>query len=466
MFFGKKITALGAESGMPNTVSSGATLFLNARLIDKNYDSLGALLIAHGIIIEIFTGPDAERRAREKAQTITSLLPKDQEVSIVDVQGLVLAPSFIDLHAHFREPGFTQKEDLESASKAACAGGYGTVVLMANTNPVISTQKAAQAVCQRILDLGLIQAFQSVSLTENLEGKSIELLNSIDAHLVPLATEDGKEVASSELMLKAMEILASKGVVVSCHCEDPSLIDAAKHFRNLALTKPETKIENLAKAEKLLALAENIMTERNLLLAEKAECHLHIAHISTQKALDAVRRYKQADHISFKLSCEATPHHLCLNDTNPAIVNPPLRPETDRKALIKGIQDGTIDAIATDHAPHTDLDKQKGAPGFSGIQTAFAACNTYLVQEKHISLSKLSELMSANPAQILHLNKGQLCPNMDADLVIIDPSACNPYTPNQAHTWFSKSTNTAPYTKELVGKILAVYKKGQKVFQN
>lgn len=428
--------------------------------MDRDRDARGAVLISGGKIAAVFEGSDAD-------------LPEG--VRGFDAKGAVLMPAFVDLHAHFRDPGFTHKEDVSSGSRAAAAGGYGTVVLMANTDPVVSTEADAESVNERVRACGLVESFQAVSLTRNFDGRDTSELSLLDSRAVPVATEDGREVASAAVMLDAMKRCARTGVIVSCHCEDPELAAAAKPFRVAALEAAKNGNEAearsaLVEAGRLLRLAEDTMTERNLALAGEAGCRVHIAHVSTKGSLDAVRRAK-ADGVALSrdeslacVTCEVTPHHLSLTDERFEIVNPPLRSEADREALIEGINDGTVDAIATDHAPHTAADKASGAPGFSGIQIAFPVCNTALVKTGLIGLSKLSALMSANPARILGLERGLLEPGQDADLVLVDPGIPFTVDPSDGGSWFSLGKNTPLAGSVLYGKILATLKKGRAVY--
>ena len=290
-------------------------------------------------------------------------------------------------------------------------------------------------------------------------------------------------------MLEAMQKTAKKGCIVSCHCEDPSLASAARPFRQKALElmkqyaipawgvnskgeknlPPEIDAEitqNLTKANELLAAAEDSCTERNLLLAEIAGCHVHIAHCSTKKSIQAVCRAKlRQKNGGFSVSCEVTPHHIALTGTAApeirALVNPPLRSEEDRTALIEALRDGTADVISTDHAPHTMDDKANGSPGFSGIETSYAVCNTVLVKQNGFSEKKLSALMSANPALLLKLNKGLLQPGFDADLVLVNP---NEKWTVHGTDFFSKGKATPFEGKEVIGRVCATFIDGIKVF--
>jgi len=457
--------------------SRKAILFYDARLVDRDVDFSGALLAREGKIERTFVASDAA-----DAQAIAALRA-DPAVECVDARGAVLMPAFVDLHAHFRDPGFTQKEDAATASRAACAGGYGTVVLMANTNPVVSTQGEALTVDSRVRAEGLIDAFQAVSLTKGFDGRDVSALETLDRAIVPVASEDGREVASAAVMLRAMEACALTGVIVSCHCEDPELALAAKPHRVAALeaarasglppgrlasqgkAPADNVARELAAAGRLLALAEDTMTERNLRIARAAGCRVHIAHVSTRASLDAVRRAKADSRASggFSVTCEATPHHLALTDALPEIVNPPLRDEADREALIAGLLDGTVDAIATDHAPHTADDKASGAPGFSGIEIAFATVNTALAKNGRVDLRKLSALMAAAPASIIGLTRGLLRAGYDADLVLVDPDARFVVDPASGD-WHSRGKNTPLAGKTLSGVVLATYKRGARVY--
>lgn len=421
----------------------------NARLIDRDMDIPGSLLVRDGVIAGVFQ----EGEYKEAAGDIVG-------ARLINADGAALMPAFVDMHAHFRDPGFTQKEDLTSGSHAAAAGGYATVVLMANTNPVISDLEAAQQVRSRATNARFPDIYQAVSLTRAFDGRDTTALGQLNPTETPLVSEDGLEVASSAVMFDALSLCAKTGVLVSCHCEDPTFALRAKELRTAALANPKNSCELYAQAERLLRLAEDLMTERNLSLAEAAGCRVHIAHVSTHGALSAVRAAKKRRP---GVSCEVTPHHLALTAKENEIVNPPLRFEEDRQALIHGLSDGTIDAIATDHAPHTESDKRSGAPGFSGIQSTFSVCNTVLVRAGHLNLSTLSKVMSANPASLLGLPRGLLQIGMDADLVLLDPNAPFSIDPT-TNLWFSRGKNTPFAGKQFYGAIRATMRRGTLIF--
>lgn len=455
------------------------TLIYNARLLDCSIDERGAILAENGIISEVIFGT---------LQSPAHMKKSGDGTVYVDAGGAALMPAFVDMHAHFRDPGFTYKEDMESGLKAAAAGGFGTVVLMPNTDPVVSSASSAQEIRQRGLGYGLSDVIQTVSITSGFGGTDTSHLDTLESCgrdrgnicAIPVVTEDGHDVLSAAVMLEAMEKCGGKNIIVSCHCEDPSLAGAAKKFREQALclmnanpaadlsrvhqgsVQAAAQIKNaLENAERLLRLAENTATERNLALAAAAGCPVHIAHVSTAEALDAVRRSK-AERGS-AVSCEVTPHHLALTSSRAEIVNPPLRSETDRQALVEGIIDGTVDMIATDHAPHSAEDKSRGAPGFSGLETAYALCNSILVQSGRITPCRLSALMSANPAKRLGLNRGVLKPGYEADFVLADPQAV--WTVNPA-VFFSKGKNTPVASMTLTGKVTALFRRGREIYRD
>ena len=472
---------------------SSILIIYNARLVDSCIDSPGILIIKGGKICGIYLG---ECKSTKKALLYSSAFladcPEDTNPDFYDAKGLTLMPGFIDMHVHFRYPGQTQKEDLDSGLHAAVAGGYTTVVLMPNTTPVISDRELAQKVMDEANSKNLARVFQTVSITKNFEGNDTSGIDSIKADEFPVITEDGHDVLSAAVMLDAMKKAGEKGIIVSCHCEDPSLAQAARPYRQRALSFmkqygiPAGKIHiktpdvpaavnfeidgNLTRANSLLALAEDTATIRNIEIAKTAGCHVHICHCSTKASMDAVRRAKEeisqgSAPEGFACTVEVTPHHLSLVGTDApnirALVNPPLRSEDDRRAIIEALRDGTVDTIATDHAPHTQDDKAAGSPGFSGIETAFAVCNTVLVKKEGFSLSKLSKLMSENPAKLLRLKAGRIAVDYRADLVLLSPD--EEWIVN-SENFASKGKSTPLEGKKLAGKIHATFFGGKQVF--
>ncbi len=389
-------------------------LIKGARVVDSHMDCVADVYINKGIIHKI------DSNIQESCKTIRA-------------EGLILLPSFVDMHCHFREPGFEYKEDLLTGSLAALKGGFTAVNLMANTNPVCSSMEIVDYVLERAKEIDLIDIHQCMAITEGFQGKSIAHLNSIDKR-VKLISDDGNGVESNRAMLEAMLKAAEKNLIVMSHAEDREL------------SKHDTR------------LSENIMTFRDIELAEKTNARLHIAHVSTKEALQYIIEGKRR---GASITCEVTPHHIALDNSAEYRVNPPLRTEEDVKLLIEGIKEGLIDVIATDHAPHSILDKEKGSPGISGLETAFSVCFTRLVKEGHISLSRLSELMSKNPAELMELNKGQVKEGYDGDLVLVDIDRM--YEIDSAG-FLSKGKNTPFHGAEVWGSLEATIKAGRVVY--
>ena len=436
------------------------TLIYNTHLIDANTNIFGSLLIKNNKIHQIIP------HEKKDLTDILSLIENKATLDAKKIDGkeLTLMPAFVDMHVHFRYPGQSAKEDLESGSRAACHGGMGTVVLMPNTNPVVSTPELAAQIREQTQNLGLTDALQTLSITKDFSGTDISHLDCLEnqptleigCKAIPVITEDGKDVLSDDIMKAAMEKCSKAGVIVSCHCEDPKLVSLAKKLRDE---------KNFFEAEKVLAEAENTFTERNLKLALETNCKVHIAHISTKKALDSVRAAKAASKGKNLVTCEATPHHLGLNQEMPGfenqLVNPPLRPQSDMEAVIEAILDGTVDVIGTDHAPHTFQDKESGACGFSGIETAFSVCYSVLVKERGLTLEKLSDLMSNKPSKILGINKGLLKEGYIADLVLLDLE--KEYTVD-SNNFYSKGKFTPINGKKYFGTILKTFHHGNMVY--
>ena len=476
--------------------NSSILIIFNANLVDSKIHEKGALIAENGKIKSVIFGEcETEEKARSYASAVFpdfDSISQNSETIFYDAKGLTLMPSFIDMHVHFRYPGQTQKEDLDSGLQAAVTGGYGTVVLMPNTNPIISDQGLAEKIMKEANDKKLARVFQTISITKNFEGTDTSEISKLSARTFPVITEDGHDVASAAVMLEGMKKAGEKNIIVSCHCEDPSLAAAARPYRERALGFmeqygiPAGKVNintenvpasvnfeidgNLTKANSLLALAEDTATIRNIEIAKNAGCHVHICHCSTKASMDAVRRAKEEIALGntidgFDCTVEVTPHHLSLVGTDApnirALVNPPLRSEDDRRAIIEALRDGTVDAIATDHAPHTQEDKAKGSPGFSGIETAFAVCNTFLVKKEDFSLSYISKLMSANPAKLLRLKSGRLKVGYNADLVVVNPD--EDWIVN-SENFKSKGKSTPLEGKRLTGKVHATFFEGKQVF--
>lgn len=422
-------------------------IFKNFRLIDGTADFRGDLAVEDGRIAAVVPAGEGH-------------IPAEASAGVIDAAwfpaGSALMPAFIDLHAHFRDPGYPGKETLESGSFAAAAGGYGTVVCMANTNPVIDTFDAAGALKTRSRRLGLIDLYPALALTQGMNGKALSDITRPTLPGIRLLSEDGKDVADDGLLLAAFQEARRLGIPVSCHCDagGPAAAQAKQAGAPRAVWS---------------RLEENNAVRRAIAFGRNAGCHVHIAHVSTKEAVALIREAKKA-HAS-PLTCEASPHHLVLTEDDAGRlgpeswgrVNPPLRTEADRQALIEALIDGTIDAVATDHAPHADADKAEGAPGFTGLETAFAVCRTELVREDRLTLSRLSGLMSAGPARILSLgDRGRLAQGLRADLALVDTETVWQASPV---AFKSRSINSPFIARPFRGSVLMTIHHGRIVWE-
>jgi len=392
-------------------------LIKNAEVVDHNQSLKCDVLIKDGIIQEV-------------GQNLK------MDCKIVDAKGLILMPAFTDLHAHFRDPGYTYKEDIESGSQAAVKGGYTTVNLMANTNPVCSNDDTIAYVVKKAAEKGLIDVFQTCSVTRDFDGQDCSHLKKIKNKQVKIISDDGFGVESYEVMEKALNIAKKKGLIVSSHAE----------YRAISETDARE--------------SENLMTKRDLELCEKTGARLHMAHVSTKEAIEMIEEAKTK---GVPVTCEVTPHHISITDVIDYDVHPPLRKICDVKSLVKAIKNGTVDCIATDHAPHSEEDKEKGARGISSIEIAFGICNTFLVKPGQIDLKRLSKLMSFNPSEILGVNKGEIKEGKVADLVLIDQNEAYFV---KSEDFVSKGKNTPIEGMKLYGTVKKVFKEGKLVYNS
>lgn len=354
----------------------------------------------------------------------------------LDATGLTALPAFIDMHCHFRTPGFEYKEDVASGSRAAARGGYTMVNCMANTKPVCSSAAIAQSVMDEANRIGLCRVHQCVSITKDFDGKTVGHLKALPPNIRAIS-DDGKGVQSNYTMWHAMQLAAERDLLVISHAEDMEI--SPEDYR----------------------LAENIETARNLMLAETTGARLHMAHVSTKEALADIVTAKAR---GVKATCEVTPHHIWFADADYR-VNPPIRTAADVEYLIKIIKYGRVDAIATDHAPHSPEDKANGAPGMVGLETAFGVCYTKLCVENGLPLADLSRMMSTGPAALLGVaqSKGEIAPGFDADIVLVELDT--PYTVH-ANDFAGKSHNTPFDGVTLKGRVVVTLKGGQSTYSD
>ena len=364
-------------------------------------------------------------------------LPAPEGEPVLDAKGLTLLPAFIDTHCHWRTPGFEYKEDIATGSAAAAAGGYTFVNLMPNTKPVCSSAETARSVMDKAKEIGLCDVNQCVSITKDFDGKTLDHLLELPDDLRYIS-EDGNGVMNNAVMARAFAIATDRGLVVMSHAEDREI--SPWDYR----------------------LAENIETVRNCHLAEYYGTRLHMCHVSTKEAVEAIRVSRMR---GARVSCEVTPHHLWFDDSRLQYrVNPPIRKAEDVDALIEAIKDGTVTCIGTDHAPHTAAEKEKGAAGMVGLETAFGVCYTKLCREQCLPLELLSFLMSAGPAAVLGLagHKGLLAPGYDADVVLADLDHMYQVKAEELH---SKSKNCPYDGAYLFGRVVTTIKGGKITWQ-
>lgn len=377
---------------------------------------------------------------------------------IIEAEGLTVAPGLVDVHVHFRDPGLTYKEDIHTGAAAAAAGGFTTVVCMANTRPVTDNPETLRYVLEQGKDTG-IHVLACASVTKGMQGKELTDMQELRRQGAAGFTDDGIPILDRELLRRALLEADVLQVPVSLHEEDPALI--AQNGINRGRVSEKLGIGGSP------AEAEITMVEQDCRLAEETGTAVNIQHISTAGAVEAVRRSKARGS---RVTAEAAPHHFTLTeDAVPeygtlAKMNPPLRTEADRQAVIRGLQDGTIDMIATDHAPHSVAEKAKPlteAPsGIIGLETALALGITELVKPGYLTLMELMEKMSRNPAKLYHLPFPGVAAGAPADLVIFDEN--KEWVPEH---FASKAVNTPFKGRKLTGQVRYTICGGKVVYQ-
>ena len=385
---------------------------------------------------DILTEGDRIRRMGERLEETEEFrrLPR-HEIQTIDAEGYIVAPGLVDVHVHFRDPGFTKKEDILTGAAAAAAGGFTSVVMMANTKPVPDHADTLRYMLEKGKDTR-IHVYACGAVTENLEGVRLTDLEELRAAGAVGFTDDGKPLMDEELVREAMKKCRELEVPISFHEEDPAYIaesgvNAGKIAGEIGLTGADRR-------------AEISLIERDIRLAKETGACVNIQHISTKEGVELVRKAK-AEGVD--IHAEATPHHFTLTESavlqygTLAKMNPPLRTEEDREAILEGLQDGTIDLIATDHAPHTTEEKERPfaeAPsGIIGLETALALGITELVKKEKLSMEELLAKMSLNPAKLYGMDAGYLAEGGPADMVIFDADCSQTFW-----HFYSKASNT------------------------
>lgn len=399
------------------------------------------------------------------------------EVCHLEAFGKWVVPGLIDLHVHLREPGFEHKETIETGTKAAARGGFTTVCCMPNTSPVIDSKATVEQVDRQAKAASKVKVLAAGAITKEQKGETLvdlaELVSADTVSQVLLGrgicaqTEDGRTVMDAGLMRRAMEQAAERSVPIFSHAEEETLVGGCIHDGEIAAQFGMKGIPSEA---------EEIIVSRDLLLAGATGCQLHFCHVSTAGSVELIRAAKES---GLAVTAETAPHYLALDETSLVAtredgtrfldpnkkMNPPLRAAKDREALIQGIQDGTIDAIATDHAPHTREEKEKGivdAPfGVTGLETSFAVSYTELVRTGVLSPLDLVRIMSTTPARILGLDRGSIQPGKVADLAIIDVT--QPWVIH-GEDLVSKGKNTAFEGRQVYGQVVVTIAEGEIIY--
>ena len=433
--------------------------------------SVSDLVVTGGHIVDPATGVDQPRDILVRKGLIFAVdkpgaFAQVGETQTVDATGLIVTPGLIDIHVHLREPGQTYKETIASGTRAAAAGGFTSVVAMPNTLPVNDRPSTLAWMLDHARSPA-VRLFAMPAATLGSLGAELTDFEALASAGALGFTDDGKPILDPAMMRAALLRAGRLGLPVSQHAEDPSLSNGA--VMNAGPVAFRLGLRGYPAEAEACIVERDIQLVRDILATEGVRAHLHVQHVSTVLALEAIRRAK-ADGLH--VTCEVAPHHFTLTDqavgqfdTN-AKMNPPLRSETDRQALLQGLADGTVDCLATDHAPHARYEKEvefERAPnGITGLETALGLALRVLHREHRLPLSRIVELMSTNPARIVHLPRaGSLAPGSWADLMLFDPT----------HEWtfdasasLSRSRNTPFDGAAMLGKVQSTFVAGTRVY--
>lgn len=372
----------------------------------------------------------------------------DKADEVIDAEGLTVMPGLVDMHCHLREPGYEYREDIKTGTMSAAKGGFSSVCCMPNTNPVCDNAAVVEGILRKAELVGSANVFPIGAASKGLAGKEIAEMGLMKEAGIVAVSDDGKPIATANLLKKVMEYASDFDIPVLNHCEDLSIAEGAMNDGAVATSLGLRGIP---------AIAEEIMISRDIQTAEYLDMPIHICHVSTARGIDIIRQAKKR---GVKVTCETCPHYFsltedkCVTYNSNFKMNPPLRTEADRVAVIEGLKDGTIDCIVTDHAPHhideKDIEFSLANNGIIGFETAFAVGYTYLVKPGHLTLPEMVSKMTINPSKILRLGRGTLDKGVPADLTLVDLSEKFVYSEEEI---LSKSKNSPYIGVSLEGRV-------------
>lgn len=421
------------------------------------------LLIQNGTVINPADQTETAADVLVEDGIIKKIAPKQKVKAdrVVDATGCYVMPGFIDMHVHLRDPGQEHKETVETGAKAAACGGFTTIVAMPNTKPVVDNADVVHYVHNKASDVRLINILQTGAVTKGQRGEELSDIEAMVEAGIPALSEDGKTVMNSQLYREAMTLAVKYDIPVLAHCEDSNMV--RNGVVNADKTMKKMGFAGISNA------VEDVIVARDIMLAKDTGAALHLCHCSTR---DSVRMIELAKNEGIRVTAEVCPHHFSLTSADiPADdanykMNPPLRSKADVEALRKGLKDGIIDVIATDHAPHTPIEKGLGikkAPfGIVGLETAASITMTELVDKGYLTIMQMAEKMSYNPAKILGLDKGAVEEGKAADLVVFHPKKQYVIDPSE---FKSKGRNTPFAGKKVKGMVMATIANGRVLYE-
>ncbi len=421
------------------------------------------LLIKNGTVINPGDQTQAEADVLVEdgmIKKIGAALPVKAE-RVIDAAGCYVMPGFIDMHVHLRDPGQEHKETVETGLRAAVHGGFTTIVAMPNTKPIVDNPDVVRYVHNKAQDIGLAHVLQAGAMTRGERGEELSDIEGMVEAGIPALSEDGKSVMNAQLCREAMTLAMKYDIPVLAHCEDRNLV-------NGGVVNEDGNAQRLG-LKGIANSVEDVIAARDMILARETGAALHLCHCSTKGSVQMLRFAKQ---VGLRVTAEACPHHFTLtssdipeDDANYKM-NPPLRTQEDVDALKEGLRDGAIDVIATDHAPHTAIEKGEGlkhAPfGIAGLETVASLVMTELVEPGYLTMMQMAEKMSYNPAKILGLDRGVAEEGKPADLVVFDPQ--REYVINPAD-FYSKGKNTPFAGRKVRGIVMATVVDGRVVYE-